>query len=61
MVNKIIFTIIGLFFIVMFFVIINKLNKNKETKKKHYIIFLALDFFHFYCCFYSFKKIYQVE
>ena len=32
MLNKIIFAVIGLFLIGVFFVVINKLNKNKEIK-----------------------------
>lgn len=56
MVNKIIFTIIGLFFIVMFFVIINKLNKNKETKNKTLYNILGFGFLSFLLLFLLFQK-----
>ena len=56
MVNKIIFTIIGLFFIVMFFVIINKLNKNKETKNKTLYNILGFGFLSFLLLFLVFQK-----
>lgn len=56
MVNKIIFTIIGLFFIGMFFVFISKLNKNKEIKNKKLYNILGFGFLSFLLLFIVFQK-----
>ena len=56
MLNKIIFTAIGLFLIGIFFVVINKLNKNKETKNKKLYNILGFGFLSFLLLFLVFQK-----
>ena len=56
MLNKIMFSVIGLFFIVMFFVFISKLNKNKEIKNKKLYNILAFGFLSFLLLFIVFQK-----
>lgn len=56
MVNKVMFAIIGLFFIGMFFVFISKLNKNKEIKNKKLYNILGFGFLSFLLLFIVFQK-----
>lgn len=56
MVNKVMFAIIGLFFIWMFFVFISKLNKNKEIKNKKLYNILGFGFLSFLLLFIVFQK-----
>ena len=56
MLNKIIFTVIGLFFIEIFFVFISKLNKNKEIKNKKLYNILGFGFLSFLLLFIVFQE-----
>lgn len=56
MVNKVMFAIMGLFFIGMFFVFISKLNKNKEIKNKKLYNILGFVFLSFLLLFLVFQK-----
>lgn len=56
MVNKVMFAIMGLFFIGMFFVFISKLNKNKEIKNKKLYNILGFGFLSFLLLFLVFQK-----
>lgn len=56
MFNKIIFSVIGLFFIGMFFVFISKLNKNKEIKNKKLYNILGFGFLSFLLLFIVLQK-----
>ena len=56
MVNKVMFAIIGLFFIGMFFGFISKLNKNKEIKNKKLYNILGFGFLSFLLLFIVFQK-----
>lgn len=56
MVNKVMFAIIGLFFIGMFFVFISKLNKNKEIKNKKLYNILGFGFLSFLLLFLVFQE-----
>lgn len=56
MFNKIIFSVIGLFFIGMFFVFINTLNKNKEIKNKTLYNILGFGFLSFLLLFLVFQE-----
>ena len=56
MLNKIMFAVIGLFFIGMFFVFISKLNKNKEIKNKKLYNILGFGFLSFLLLFIVFQK-----
>ena len=56
MLNKIMFAVIGLFFIGMFFVFISKLNKSKEIKNKKLYNILGFGFLSFLLLFVVFQK-----